>query len=352
MKQIRFDAFGPPALVARCHEVADVGAPSAWEVLVDIDACTVTPADLGRLAGRYGELPVLPATLGLEGVGRVTACGASVKTLAVGDRVIVVGNDNWCQRRRLPAAMLHKVPAHLDVLQLAALKVGACTALELVRRQAVLARGEWIVQTAPLSGVGRAVMQVARHDGLRTLNIVRRPDAIAEVLAAGGDAAVEDGPQLADAVRRATGGAPLMLALDAVGGDGVARLAALLARGGTIVNYGMLSGQPMRLNCEQAIFGGVTVKGFWLTQRLSRMSLVQRDALIGEAVELLGHGVLHAQVSGSFALDAIGEALRRAEQPGRQGRVFLLPNGPVPGAACEASAALVACADRGEVARI
>jgi NADPH:quinone reductase-like Zn-dependent oxidoreductase len=343
MKQIRFDAFGQPALVARCHEVADVGVPSAWEVLVDIDVCTVTPADLARLAGRYGELPALPATLGLEGVGRVTACGASVKTLDVGDRVIVVGNDNWCQRRRLPAAMLHKVPAHLDVLQLASLKVGACTALELVRRQVALARGEWLVQTAPLSGVGRAVMQVARHDGLRTLNIVRRTDALAEVLAAGGDAAVEDGPQLADAVRRATGGAPLMLALDAVGGDGVARLAALLARGGTIVNYGMLSGQPMRLNCEQAIFGGVTVKGFWLTQRLSRMSLAQRDALIGEAVDLLGRGVLHAQVSATFALEAIGEALRRAEQPGRQGRVFLLPNGPIAGAAGEPSAALVGC---------
>jgi NADPH:quinone reductase-like Zn-dependent oxidoreductase len=158
---------------------------------------------------------------------------------------------------------------------------------------------------------------------------VRRPDAVAEALAAGGDAAVEDGPQLADAVRRVTGGAPLMLALDAVGGEGAARLAALLARGGTLVNYGMLSGQPMRIDCEHMIFGGIGVKGFWLTQRLSRMTLAERDALLGEAVDLLARGVLHTQVAAAFGLDAIGDALRLADQPARRGKVFLLPNGRV-----------------------
>jgi mitochondrial enoyl-[acyl-carrier protein] reductase / trans-2-enoyl-CoA reductase len=327
LKQIRFDTFGPAALVARCEDVADVGEPSAWEVVVDIEACSITPADIARLAGRYGELPALPATLGIEGVGRVTAHGQSVKTIAVGDRVIVVGNDNWSQRRRLAASMVVKVPARLDVLQLALLKVSACTALELVRRQAPLVQGDWIVQTAPLSSVGRAVMQIARHDGLRTLNIVRRPDAVAEVLAAGGDAAIEDGPQLIAAARHATEGAPLRLALDAVGGDGFAHVAALLARGATLINYGMLSGQPIQVNCEQTIFGELTFKGFWLTQRLSRMSHAQRDALIGEAVDLLARGVLHAPVSAVFALDAIGDALRHAGQPGRRGSVLLLPNG-------------------------
>jgi mitochondrial enoyl-[acyl-carrier protein] reductase / trans-2-enoyl-CoA reductase len=329
LKQIRFDAFGPPSHAARCCEVPAPGEPSAWEVLVDVEACAINPADLARLAGRYGELPKLPATLGLEAVGRVVACGASVTDLAVGHRVILISNDNWCQQRRLAASQVFKVDASLDVLQLAALKVGACTALELVRRQIALERGAWIVQTAPLSGVGRAVMQIARHDGLRTLNIVRRPDAVDEVKAAGGDAAVVDGPDLVRAAKDVMGRAPAMLALDAVGGDGVARLAPLLERGGTIVNYGMLSGQPIALNGDDVIFGGITLKGFWLTQRLARMTHVQRNTLIGEAVELLRLGVLRADVSATYTLDAIGSALRHADEPGRRGKVFLLPNGPI-----------------------
>jgi NADPH:quinone reductase-like Zn-dependent oxidoreductase len=334
LKQIRFDTFGPPSQVARCCDAADPGPPSAWEVLVDVEACAVNPADLARLAGRYGELPKLPATPGLEAAGRVAACGASVRNLAVGDRVLLVANDNWCQRRRLAASMVYKVPPDLDVLQLASLKVSACTALELVRRSAVLKRGDWLVQTAPLSSVGRAVMQIARHDGLRTLNIVRRADALAQVLEAGGDAAIEDTPELVQAAHAATGGAPVSLALDAVGGDGVARLADLLQPGGSVVNYGMLSGQPMRLDCQQAIFNGISLKGFWLTQRLSRMLLAQRDALIEEAVDLLARGVLKSQIAATYPLEAISQALRHAEAPGRQGKICLLPNGPVAGAAC------------------
>lgn len=329
MKQIRFDVFGPPSHAARCCEVPSPGQPSAWEVLVDVEACAINPADLARLAGRYGELPKLPATLGLEAVGRIVACGSSVADLAVGDRVILISNDNWCQQRRLAASQVFKVAPELDVLQLAALKVGACTALELVRRHAALERGAWIVQTAPLSSVGRAVMQIARHDGLRTLNIVRRPDAIDEVKAAGGDAAIVEGPDLVKAARDVMGSAPAMLALDAVGGNGVARLAQLLERGGTIVNYGMLSGKPIELGCDEVIFGGINLKGFWLTQRLSRMTQVQRNTLIAEAVGLLSLGVLHAEIAATYPLDAIGNALRHVDEPGRRGKVFLLPNGPI-----------------------
>jgi NADPH:quinone reductase-like Zn-dependent oxidoreductase len=333
LKQIRIDSFGPPSQVARCCEVGAPGAPSAWEVLVEIEACAVNPADLARLAGRYGELPKLPATPGLEAVGRIVECGASVHDLAAGDRVILIANDNWCQQRRAPASMVFKVERELDPLQLAVLKVGACTALELVRRQTTLERGAWIVQTAPLSSVGRAVMQIARHDGLRTLNIVRRPDAIGQVLAAGGDVAIEDGPELAQAARAATGGAPLALAFDAVGGDGVARLATVLDTGGTIVNYGMLSGRPIQLGCDDVIFRDMGVKGFWLTKLLSRMTQAQRNALIAEAVELVRAGVLRSEVAATYPLDAIGKALRHAEEAGRRGKVYLLPNGPLVDAA-------------------
>lgn len=330
MKQIRFETFGAPPQVARCVSVADPGAPTAWEVIVDIEASAINPADIARLAGRYGELPAqLPATVGLDAVGRVVACGSAVRTVVPGDRVLLLANENWCERRRIGASHVFKVDARLDVLQLAALKVSACSALELVRRRTTLARGDWLVQNAPLSSVGRAVMQTARHDGLRTLNVVRRPEAVAEVLEAGGDAAIVDGADLVEQARAATGGAAVALGLDGVGGGEAGRLAALLKPGGLLVNYGMLSGQPMQIDCEQTIFRNVTVEGFWLTDRLARMLQAERHALIGEAVDLLAQGVLHNPVAATYGLDEIGQALRHAMEPGRRGKVFLLPNGPL-----------------------
>ena len=329
MKQIRFERFGVPTQVARCHDVADPGEPSPWEVVVDMEATTISPADLARLSGRYGELPPLPATAGFEGVGRIAACGVSVADLKVGDRVVVKSNDNWCQRQRIASVLAIKVPPGLDVLQLATLKVNACTAIELVRNQVPLMRGDWIVQTAPLSGVGRAVMQIARHDGLRTLNIVRRESAIQPVLEAGGDAVVEYGPDMAQAAMEILGLAPAPLAIDAVGGEGVARLAELLTPGGTIVNYGMLSGQPMSIGCDQTIFRNIGIKGFWLAQRMLHMSRAQSDALLLEAVSLLSQNVIHAEIAGTWSLDEIGKAISHAEETGRHGKVCLLPNGPI-----------------------
>jgi len=340
VKQVRFESFGPPAHVARCVEVAEPGAPAPWEVLVEVEACCVNPADLARLAGQYGERPRLPAGVGLEAAGRILACGAAVHGLAVGDRVVIVGNDNWVQRRRIAATLVLKAPPGVDALQLAALKVGAVTAVELVRRHGTRRPGDWLVQNAPLSGVGRAVIQVARHDGLRTLNIVRRADAVDAVLALGGDAAVlDDGDpaRLREAVRAATGGAPLRCAFDAVGGAAVARLAQALDEGGTIVNYGMLSGQPMLLGCEQTVFRGISLRGFWLSQRLARMPAAPRDALLVEAMTLLACGALRTEVAAAYPLAQVGAALRHAQEPGRRGKVFLLPNGPLHGPQADAT---------------
>lgn len=325
MKQIRISSFGLPSHMAKCVDVPDVGEPTAWEVVVDIHASVVNPADLARIWGHYGELPTLPAVIGMEGAGVISKVGESVTHLKPGDKVIMLANNNWTQRRRLAAPLVQKVDDDFDLVQAAAFKVNPPTAMMLVRNQVKLKKGDWIVQTAPLSGVGRSLIQIAKHDGLRTVNIVRSEKSAEAVRELGGDAVVVLGDDVVAQVRKAVRQAPIHLAVDAVGGEGMKALGAILSTGGTLVNYGMLSAQPAQLNCEDVIFRGIQLKGFWLTRVLAKMTVAERETLMAEAMQLYRAGMFRTPIAAHFALDDIQAALRMAETRERPGKVALLP---------------------------
>ncbi len=323
MKQILFDTFGPPNLVAKCVEVPDVGAPSAWEVVVDVAAFPINVADLAILAGRYGTLPKLPSTIGMEASGVIAEVGSAVKDFQPGDCVVVLGNNNWAERRKLPVSAVHKVPRDCDLRQMSMLKVNPTTAQLLLNNYVELVSGDWILQTAPLSSVGRCVIQLARTRGIKTINVVRRVETASEIMALGGDHIVEDGHDLAQQVRAILRHDPIKLALDAVAGPGVQRLAECLSEGGKIVNYGMLSNEPCLLSPEQTIFRGVSLHGFWLSKLLNRLSLNERRTHFDSLAELIADGRLSIAIDSCFAIRDIGAAIQRAEQTGRKGKVVV-----------------------------
>ena len=184
--------------------------------------------------------------------------------------MINLGRDNWCQQRKVPAAQALAVPADADLLQLAMLKVNPATALMMLRNYVELQPGDWVIQDAANSGVGTNLIRLARAEGIRTVNVVRRESLIAPLQAIGADVVVVDGPDLAERVRQATGGGAIRLAIDAIGGDIVLRLADCLAEGGTVVNYGLLSGHPCQLGAHHTIFKGITLTGFWLQKTPDR----------------------------------------------------------------------------------
>ena len=322
MKRVQFTRFGPPTEVATIVDGPDVGAPSAWEAVVQVEAFPINPSDLAMLAGRYGKLPTLPAPIGMEAVGRIVERGASVTNFAVGDRVVLLGNDNWAERRKIAVSALQKIPADGDLLQYAMLKVNPSTD-RLMLEEASLAPGDFVLTTAPLSGVGCCLLQIARARGLRTVSLVRSDDARNRVLAAGGDVAVEMGPDLAARVRKAVAGRPIKLALDAVAGAGVDQLAQCLADGGKIVVYGMLSGEPAMLGAEHIVFRGISLQGFWASKVLNRLSLAERQDHYGSLSELIAQGRLRMPIDATFPFSQIREAIRRAEQSGRRGKVLV-----------------------------
>jgi NADPH:quinone reductase-like Zn-dependent oxidoreductase len=330
MKQVQFAAFGTPHEVAECVEVPDVGAPGPDEVVIEVEAFPINPADLLTISGGYAVRPKLPATLGAECVGRIAAAGAAAQGLAAGDRVINLGRDNWCQRRRVPAAQALAVPADADVLQLAMLKVNPATALLMLRNYLDLQPGDWVIQDAANSGVGTNLIRLAKADGIRTVNVVRRDALIRPLQAIGADVVLVDGDDLAARVQGATGGAAIRLAIDAIGGAIVLRLADCLAEGGTVVNYGLLSGQPCQLGAHHTIFKSITLTGFWLQKALTSMARPDVEALYGDLAARVADGTLRVEVEATYPIEEIKAALAHAGRAGRAGKILVLPNGPVP----------------------
>ena len=326
MKHIFFHRYGPPALVAKCEETAKPTDPSAWEVIVQIDAFPINPADSAMIMGQYGFLNQPPTTIGMEGAGRIVEVGKSVKDLVIGDPVIILANNNWSQFRKVPATLVVKVPHEADMNQMSMLKVTGLTAWKLLNEIVTLKPGDTIIQNAPLSAVGQYVIQIANILGLKTINLVRRPEQIPQVQQLGGTLSFMDEDEVALHVREKIGKTPLRLALDCVGGQSTERLGQCLNEHGTVVNYGMLSLEPCVFSPEHLIFRNVSLVGFWLSRVLNKMSAADRSQQISQLATWACDGKLRGVIDSIFPIEKIEDALRRAEQSGRNGKVLVTPN--------------------------
>ena len=176
MKKIEITAYGAPEAVAHCIEAPDVGPPGAGEIVFDVLAFPINPADLSMIRGNYRLRPPLPATPGAECVGRVTAVGAGVARLGPGDLVINMQRENWAQRRRIAEAEAIPIPPGLDLAQAAMLRINPATAQLLLEDHVALAPGDWVIQNVANSAVGRHLIVLAKARGVRTINVVRRDD--------------------------------------------------------------------------------------------------------------------------------------------------------------------------------
>jgi NADPH:quinone reductase-like Zn-dependent oxidoreductase len=328
MKLVQFARYGVPHEVCDCVEVEDPGTPEADEVVVVVEAAPINPADLLIILGKYPGPSDLPAALGIEGVGRVVAAGAGVTDLATGDRVMSLARANWAERIRIKAAQAIKLPAGLNVLQAAMMKANPATALLMLRDYVDLEAGDWIIQNAANSAVGQHVIRLAKVRGLHSVNVVRRESLVDPLTRIGADLVVVDGDDLAERVRD-SGGAGAKLAIDAIGGAATLRLADCLADGGTVVNYGFLSGEPCMITPDQAILHGITLKGFWIAGLFRTAPPEEIRALYAEVARYLADGTLEAPIEATYEISDIKDALAHAEREGRDGKILITPNGPV-----------------------
>lgn len=329
MKQVVLERYGAPADAVRCVESPDPGAPAPGEVVFDVLAFPINPADLSMCRGTYRLRPPLPAGIGAECVGRVTAVGDGVAHVKAGDLVINLQRENWTQRRRVAADDVIPVPPGLDRLQAAMLRINPPTARLLLTDLVELRPGDWIIQNVANSAVGRFVIRLARGRGVRTVNVVRREALGAELAPLGADVCVVDGPDLADRVKAATGGASIRLGLDAVSGQATARISTCVGERGVVCNYGSMSGEDPVMPRSKLIGEGQSLVGFILGRALAPRSRAQVRAIYAELAEQVRAGLLTAPVEQIYPIEEIRAAVAHAEQGGRRGKILVTPNGAV-----------------------
>ncbi len=302
--------------------------PQAGEVLLEVLAAPVNPSDVLTLTGEYGILPPLPAVGGNEGVGRVLQQGEGVTAPAVGQTVLLpTGTGTWCTHMIAAADALLSLPNAADPQQLAMMKINPPTASLLLSEFVDLQTGDWIIQNVANSGVGSYLIQLAKLRGFKTVNIVRRESVASEVAELGADVVLVDGADLAERVADATGAANIQLGIDAVGGEATNRLAECIGNGGTLVNYGMMSGEACVISPAIFIFRDITLRGFWLSKWFETATKEQRNAVFSEVGGLIAQGKLHTKVAATYDISQIKEAVAAAHAGGRNGKVMLLPNG-------------------------
>jgi NADPH:quinone reductase len=326
MRAAVFEAFGEPAEVLRPRDVPEPH-PGPGEVRVRMIMSPVNPSDLLVVHGRYVALPDLPATPGFEGVGVVDEVGPGLLgRLVMGKRVVAINSagGNWAEYAIIPARQARPVPADIPDEQAAAYFINPATVLAMARHLLRVRRGEWLLQSAAGSTLGRMMIKLGRHDGFKTLNVVRRREAIDELKELGGDAVItsEDEP-IDEQVRRIVGDAGVRHAIDPVGGETGTAVLRSLAPGGRLLLYGTLSGEPIRIDPRLMISGRRTVEGFWLGHWMRERSIPAVLRLFGEIASMIRKGVLDSEIGRIYSLDEIAEAARHADSVARHGKVLV-----------------------------
>jgi NADPH:quinone reductase-like Zn-dependent oxidoreductase len=323
VRGLQFDDVGEPADVLTLVDL-DLPAPGPSQLTVEMEAAPVDPADLNFVRGRYGLQPVLPSGAGQSGVGRVSAIGKDAGPHRVGDRVLIIPTGEqftWREQVNVESANVVSVDPDADAVQLSAAGVNLITAYQLLNR-ANLKEGDWVAQTAANSAVGSAVIALARHRGLRTLNIVRRPEAV-HLVDKRADAVLVDDDSLADAMGSVLNGEKVPLLLAATG-SAVPTAMKFLGYNGTVVSYAALDRQPIEL--PALAFGNLHVHGFWVLNWLRDTDRAEVREDYRRVADLVASGTLQTPVARTYPLTEFTEAIAhsaRTGAQGREGKVFL-----------------------------
>lgn len=303
-----------------------VREPGPGEVLVEVVAAGLNRADIIQRRGGYpapaGFAPDIP---GLEFAGCVVRLGPEVRDVALGDRVMgITGGGAMCTHVVAHARELMPVPAHLDLVEAAAIPEAFLTAWDAMFAQASLATGETALIHAIGSGVGLAALQLAISAGVNVIGTSRTRNKLDRCAAFGLEHPVQpvEG-RFDDEVNAVTDGRGVDVVIDLIGGAYLEQNLEVLAVKGRIVVVGLLGGRETSIPLGRLLARRATVIGTVLRSRPLEEKMALTQAFAKRGLPLFASGKLRPVVDEVLPMDAIGDAHERMERGETFGKLVL-----------------------------
>ena len=332
MKGLVFERNGEPSDVLSWRDLP-VPTLGANEVLVRMRLAPVHPADLHVIRARFGRQPALPASPGSEGVGVVEAVGVEVQSVQVGARVVLLDvPGTWRELVVCPAARAVPVPDELCDEDAAQAMINPLPAWVMTMEEHKLRRGDWLLQTAAGSTIGRLVLQLAKIHGFHTINLVRRPEQVPEIKALGGDVVLCTADESwAAQLMEATGGRGVTNAIDCVAGRTGATVARSLAPGGRLLVYGALSSHrqtdptafEMPIFAPRLVYAAAEIRGWFFYHWIARNGLSASFDALKKMLEIMASGTLKLPPSVRYPISRVQEAMQATESTSHKGKPLL-----------------------------
>ncbi len=261
MRQVCCETFGPPEQLQQIE--VEIPSPGPHEVQVKISAAGVGFVDGLMVQGLYQVKPALPYFPGSEFAGAVSAVGAEVTHLRVGDRVLGLSSGGaFADYLTINAAAVVPVPDAIDDATAAGMYINYATALYGLRNCGHLSAGETVLILGAGGGVGSAAISVAKAMGANVIAAASTEQKRSAALSFGADQSVDySAADWRDALKMLTQDKGLNMVYDPVGGDLAEPAFRSLSPGGRFLVVGFASGTIPKLALNLALLKRSSVVG-------------------------------------------------------------------------------------------
>lgn len=320
MKAVVFAKAGRP------EEVLTVGTapdpqPAADQVLIQVSARSIQPADFLFVEGRYRYAPQLPQVAGFDGAGTVVAVGSAVKDIQPGTRVAFRGVGAWAEMAVAPRARVYPVPAGISDDLASQFALNPLTAWGLLAECRLVA-GSRLLITAGHSVVARLLVALANQQGIDATILVRDGGGYAIRKGLNGEV-LGRAATVADALAPIIAEAPFHAVVDAVGGADSLALIDGIEPGGRLITYGLLNDTDITFKASTLLRRNLTWQGFGIDHWIQITPIADLDVAAKTLWRLLAEQPDLLPVIAHYPLERIADAIDAVRQANQPGKVIL-----------------------------